>query len=202
MPETTPRPRPYDSPIRRLRVEQMRERIVVAGAEIVHSFPIWNWDAVTHRAVAERSTVSLRTVYRYFPTERELRDAVLERLAVEASVNFEALRMEDLSDTVNRLIGSLAEFPRAPRSKMEPTIETVRRKQRDAYAAAVARVAKEWTERDQQLAAAMVYVVSTNSAYTTLVDEWGFDPKEAALGITWVIDLIRDALRDGDPLRT
>src|SRR4029077_13587684 len=38
-----PTRRRYDSPIRRQRAAETRERIVVAGAELLHGFPIWNW---------------------------------------------------------------------------------------------------------------------------------------------------------------
>ena len=72
--------RRYDSPVRRRRVAETRERIVTAGAELLHGFPIWNWDALTPRAVAEQAGVTERTVYRYFAGERELRDAVMERM--------------------------------------------------------------------------------------------------------------------------
>src|SRR3954469_14909974 len=76
--------RAYDSPVRRQRVAETRERIVAAGAELLHGFPIWNWDALTPGAVAEHAGVTERTVYRYFGSERELRDAVMARMEHEA----------------------------------------------------------------------------------------------------------------------
>jgi len=56
--------RRYDSPVRRQQVAETRERIVAAGAELLHGFPIWNWRALTVRAVAERAELNERTVYR------------------------------------------------------------------------------------------------------------------------------------------
>jgi AcrR family transcriptional regulator len=47
--------------------------------------PTWDWDGLTFRALAERAEVSERTVYRHFPTERKLHDAVMERREDEAA---------------------------------------------------------------------------------------------------------------------
>jgi AcrR family transcriptional regulator len=80
MTDTAPARRRYDSPVRRERAAQTRERILAAGAELLHGFPIWNWGALTVPAVATRAGVTERTVYRYFANERALRDAVLGRL--------------------------------------------------------------------------------------------------------------------------
>jgi AcrR family transcriptional regulator len=202
MPDATPRTRKYDSPSRRQQAAKTRERIITAGREIVHGFPIWNWEAVTHGAVAERSAVSQRTVYRYFATEQELRDAVMEQLAVEARVDLETLRLEDLHDAVTRIIEYTGSFPPAPRVPEEPTIAAIRSRQREALVAAVTRVAGDWADRDRRLAAAMIDVLWTYPAYTTLVEEWGFDPKEAGAGVTWVIHLVEAAIRRGQPPET
>ena len=39
--------RTYDSPVRRQQAEETRERIVSAGAELLHGFAVWNWRALT-----------------------------------------------------------------------------------------------------------------------------------------------------------
>src|SRR5215470_6327892 len=99
-----PRPGKYDSPVRRKQVADMRERIVSAGCTLLHGLPVWNWSALTMPAVAEQAGVTTRTVYRYFATERGLRDAVMERLEAEAEVVLEGLRLEDVADVASRII--------------------------------------------------------------------------------------------------
>ena len=69
--------RRYDTPVRAQKVAATRERIVQAGSELVHGFASWDWQELTFRAVAERAGVGERTVYRHFPTERHLHDAVM-----------------------------------------------------------------------------------------------------------------------------
>ena len=69
--------KPYDSPVRRQRMEATRERILAAGVELVRGFKTWDWSDLTFRAVAERAGVGERTVYRHFPTERALHAAIM-----------------------------------------------------------------------------------------------------------------------------
>src|SRR5207247_11265534 len=66
--------RKYDSPLRRQRAAETYDRIVAAGVAILHELPLWKWQALTLRAVAQRAGVTERTVYRHFATERELRE--------------------------------------------------------------------------------------------------------------------------------
>src|ERR1700738_4556375 len=81
--------RSYNSPARQKAAAATRERIVGAGVRLVREFTTWNWDELTFRAVAERAQVSERTVYRHFPTERHLHDAIMQRLESEAGISYE-----------------------------------------------------------------------------------------------------------------
>lgn len=108
----TPPRRRYDSPRRRELAAQTRERIVDAGSALVHSFPAWDWRDLTFRAVAERAGVGERTVYRHFPTEADLHDAVLRRLEDEAGVSKDQRRREAL---VTAVAQHTADWPEAQR---------------------------------------------------------------------------------------
>ena len=78
--------RSYVSPVRSERAAKTRERIIAAGAEILHEHAVWNWNELTMRGVARRAGVNERTVYRHFTGEAELRRAVMTRLEQEAGV--------------------------------------------------------------------------------------------------------------------
>jgi AcrR family transcriptional regulator len=200
MVESTPARRPYDSPVRRERVANTRERIVAVGAQILHGFPVWNWGAVTHRSVAERSRVSERTVYRYFATERELRDAVMDRLSIEARVQLDALRLEHVREAAARIIDYTASFPfERPTRFDEPTLVAIHERQQQALLAAVAPFTADWSEASREIAAGMLDVLWNYASYEILVGQWNFDPKKAAAGVTWVIGLVEDAIRNGNP---
>ena len=193
---TRPRRR-YDSPVRRQRAAETRERILVAGAELLHGFPIWNWGALTVRAVAERAGVNERTVYRYFASERELRDAVMGTLEEEAGVEVEGLRLEDVASVTAQIFEYVSSFPIAPRTLRDPTVAAANERQREALLAAVAPSTTEWSATDRALAASMLDVLWSVVSYEQLVVDWELDPQDAIRGITWVIQLVEDAIRRG-----
>ena len=189
--------RRYDSPIRRERAAQTRERIVLAGAELLHGFPIWNWRALTVRAVAERAGVNERTVYRHFATERELRDAVLQRLEEEAGVDLRGLTLDDVPEVTARILEYSSSFPVEPRTERDETVAAANARQREVLLAAVTEHTRDWSDVDRALAAAMFDVLWSPVSYERIVVDWDVDPKEAIRGITWVIGLIQAAIADG-----
>jgi AcrR family transcriptional regulator len=196
---TEPRRR-YDSPVRRQRAAETRERIVTAGAEVLHGFPTWNWHALTVRAVAQRAGVNERTVYRYFANERELRDAVMGRFEEEAGIEVEGLRLEEVAEVTARMFEYVSSFPIAPRTPRDPTVAAANQRQREALLAAVEAVApaaEEWSDADRRLAASMLDVLWAVVSYERLVVDWELDPKDAVRGITWVIRLVEAAVREG-----
>jgi AcrR family transcriptional regulator len=189
--------RRYDSPLRRQQAAETRQRIVRAGAGLLHSFPIWNWRALTVRAVAHRAGVNERTVYRYFSSERELRDAVLDCLKAEAGVDLDGLRLEDVADVMSRIFAYVTAFPLAARTPGDPTVAAANRRQREALLAALAPFTREWQDVDHVLAAAIFDVLWSVVSYERLVVDWKVDPKDAIRAFTWVIGLVEEAIRQG-----
>jgi AcrR family transcriptional regulator len=191
--------RRYDSPLRRKRAAQTRERIIAAGAELLHDFPVWNWNALTVRAVARRARVNERTVYRHFANERELRDAVMARHQEVARVDLEGLELRDLQEITGRIWKYVSSFPLEPRTPRDPTLTAAGRRQREALLAAVASAAGGWSEGDRTLAAAMLDVLWSVASYERLVADWHLDPRGAVRGVTWVMGLVEEAIRKGRP---
>jgi AcrR family transcriptional regulator len=189
--------RRYDSPVRRRRVAETRERIVTAGAELLHGFPIWNWGALTPRSVAEQAGVTERTVYRYFAGERELRDAVMERMEHAAGVELEGLTVAQVQDVAARIFDYVSKFPIEPRTPRDPTVAATNERQRAALLDAVGRATNDWRPRDRVIAAAMLDVLWAPVAFERLVTDWELDPDEATAAITWTIGLVQRALDEG-----
>lgn len=188
--------RKYDSPLRRRRAAETRERIISAGVDILHGFPVWNWRALTVGAVAERAGVNERTVYRYFSGERELRDAVMARQEAVADVALEGLALEDLQDHTARILEYVSSFPLQSRTPDDPTLTGAHRRQRAALVAAVSAETDVWAPADRAIAAAMLDVLWSVASYERLVVDWDLDPKDAIKGATWVIGLVEDAIRN------
>jgi AcrR family transcriptional regulator len=186
--------RRYDSPVRRARVEATREGIVAAGAELLHGFPVWNWGALTIKAVAERVGLTERTVYRYFPNERALRDAVMARMEQESGVELEGLSVERVQDVAARIFDYVSRFPLAPRTPQDPTVAAANLRQREALLGAVTDATHGWPAGDRAIVAGLLDVLWSPVSFERLVLDWGIDEQDAISGITWAIGLIQQAL--------
>ena len=119
-PVSPPRPRRYVSQVRRRQADETRERIIVAGVELVRGFDSWDWSGLTFRSVAQRAGVGERTVYRHFPNERGLRDAIMAGLGEQAGVDYERLTLAEVGEVAGRISARSAplrcRMSRAPRT--------------------------------------------------------------------------------------
>src|SRR6266700_1569444 len=150
-----PARRQYDSPVRRKRAAETRERIVAAGSALVRSFATWDWNDLTFRAVAEKAGVSESTVYRHFASERELHDAVMHRLQQEAGVSYEGMTLDELPETTRRVFASLSAYAVSAWTRQvdDPTLVTVDRVRMDALLGAVGEPSASLTPQQRQVAA-------------------------------------------------
>jgi AcrR family transcriptional regulator len=194
MSEPVQQRRRYDSPVRRQQAAETRERIVAAGAELLHGFPVWNWRALTVRSVAARAGVNERTVYRYFANERELRDAVMTRFEGEAGIALDGLQLEAIAEHTARVLEYVASFPLESRTPDDATLRTAHRRQRDVLIAAVTAKTASWPEADRATVAAVLDVLWSVASYERLVVDWGLEPDAAVNGLTWAIDVVVDAI--------
>jgi AcrR family transcriptional regulator len=189
--------RRYDSPLRRERSAETRERIVDAGTALVHELSSWDWRGVTVREVAVRAQVHARTVHRHFATERELRGAVLQRLIEESGVTVEGMRLEDLPDHVHQLFGYLGSFASAAPPRAEGVLAELDQRRTQALLDTVREAADDASEAELTRIAALVDVLWGLPTYRRLIDDWGLDAKDAAESVGWLIDLLTRAVRDG-----
>lgn len=189
--------RRYNSPLRQQQTAETRERIVAAGAKLVHSYPAWDWTNLTAIAVGERAGVSERTVQRHFPTERLLRDAVLQRVYEESGIGLDDLELDSFGDVTARMFAYLSSFAVAPQTLDDPTFASMDKQRRDALLSAVVRATPQWSEQERLTAAAVLDILWNQPPYERLMTAWGFDSDGAIGALTWLIDLIETAIRDG-----
>jgi len=189
--------RPYDGTLRRERAAATRERIIVAGSELLHRTSVRNWKKLTVRAVAERAGVNERTVYRNFGSERGLRDAVMRRHEQEAGIDLAGMRLEDIATVATQVFDHVSQYPREPRPPLDPTLVDANQRQREALLGAIAARAEEWPEEERTVTAALFDVLWSVASYERLVVDWQIDHKAATEGIAWVIGLVEQAVRDG-----
>ena len=196
-----PERRRYESPLRRAQAAETRERIVAAGAELVHASPRWDWRELTVRAVAERAGVNHRTVYRHFASERDLHDAIVRRLEEEAGEPLTGLDLESLPDVTARVFSYLSSFALRSKTGDNPTLVDVDERRRRALLGAVESATADppdgWSETDREMAAAVLDVLWTVNSYDRLTAVWRLDADEASRAVAGVVRLIVEAIRDG-----
>lgn len=190
--------RRYNSPARREQAAETRERIIGAGAELVHEEASWDWARLTVRAVATRAGVHERTVHRHFATERDLRGAIMQRLFEESGVSIEGLRLEDVPGHVEQLFDYLASFSLVahdPHRPADPVVAEMVGRRKAALLKTVEEQGSGLEPGDLRIAAAMLDLLSGVPSYQLLVSQWGLDGAEAARGVNWLVRLLSDAIR-------
>jgi AcrR family transcriptional regulator len=193
--------RAYDSTARREKAAETRARIVSAGVDLARSFSSWDWQAMTFRAVAERAGVGERTVYRHFPTERHLHDAVMQRLEQDAGITYEDVDLENLTAVTARVFGSLQQFSvrGALRLPDDPTFVDVDSRRQEALLRAVAAAAPQWSVHQIRAAAGLLDTLWLLPTYERLVGAWQLPADDATAAITWLMDKVIATINTDDP---
>src|SRR5262249_56215383 len=106
--------RRYDNTLRLERSARTRERIVDAAAQLLRDSTVRGWATVTVRGVAARAGVHERTVYRHFPSDQALHDAVLHHFEHEYGIDLAQMHLEDIGDVTTRIFRSLASYAVKP----------------------------------------------------------------------------------------
>jgi AcrR family transcriptional regulator len=193
--------RRYDNRTRAQKAAQTRERIIAAGSELVHGFDTWNWRELTFRAVAARAGVGERTVYRHFPTERHLHDAVMQRLESEAGISYEAVDLTNLAEVTSRVFASLQRFSvrQSLETPRDPTFVSVDERRRDALLRAVSTSTPHWSDTERRVTAGLLDVLWNLPSYERLVGMWDVDGDDATRAIGWLMAKVVKAIEDDDP---
>ena len=187
--------RRYDSSLRQERAALTRERIIDAGAALVHEFSSWDWRQLNVRAVAERAGVHERTVYRHFPTEQLLRAEVVERLQQEAGLRPEDVTIDNIEDQVRQLFAYLASFSSATERPTDAALVAIDERRKAALLDVIAAETPAWSAQDQRITAAAIDALWGVATFRRLVDGWQLDDKEAARAVTWLLRLVLSEIR-------
>jgi AcrR family transcriptional regulator len=196
--------RRYHSPARRERAAATRERIVDAGARLVRGFTTWDWDELTFRAVAERAGVSERTVYRNFPSERHLHDAIMARLEDEAGIRYEDVELDNLAEVTARGFASLRRFAIKDTigTPHGPAFASADARRHQALDRAVAARAPELPDARRRALAGLLDVLWSPPTYERLIGAWHLDNAEAIGAVQWLIAKVIAAIDDNERFET
>jgi AcrR family transcriptional regulator len=186
-----------DSSLRRRHAELTREVIMRTVAELLEE---GDPSGLAVPEVARRSGVSLRTVYRYFPTRDDLfaatgewiADQFLERQLPDRLAEIPANYAENAArfDEHQALFRAMA-LTAAGRS-----VRSRRRQQRlDHLRRALREVTEGLPEAESRRAFAVFAYLNNMLAWVTMRDEAGLDGKEVGAAVGWAMNVLIDDLR-------
>jgi len=188
-----PNDRPRRSSLRDQQVDLTRELIVRAFHELLEND---HPDAITYPQVAEAAGVSLRTVYRYFPTRADL----LQTASAWLTERFELVRWDD-PRTLRDLRGAAPEMGRVFdehtnvfRALAEAGDELAKPR-RLAAETAVAEVSGNLPPDEARRAAAMLGYIRSGRAWLVLHDEHGLDGDEILSALDWAASVLLEDVR-------
>lgn len=182
------RARNYDSSRRQ---SQGRDRILEAALGLARQHSGWNWADITFKAVAEAADLSERTVYRHFPTQRDLHDAMLLRINQDASISYDDLSLAGVPEVVSRLFTSLSTFTPDLARGAPPSAAAIAMNRERMQALLRA-------SRDDARLAALLDVLWSNETFERLTAVWRMSTDEAVAAVTWAIGALGEPDADDD----
>lgn len=179
------------SGLRAAQQEQTRRAILDAYLHLVHKE---NAATVSVPAVAKQAGVSIRTVYRYFPTKSELQTGAAYRLTEEVQREVVPTQSVDRSNLQAFLTYAWSDFAeRIPALSAEHCTPAGRelRQTRLADARPIAKANLPVGFQDEETVDLIVALISS-SMFLELVDRMGHAPERAAAMATRVCHLVLD----------
>lgn len=179
-----------------------RSRICEATIELLGEI-----GTINHDAVAERTGLSRRTVYRYFPDQQALLNGARDHVTGLAGLNVRFPNSEadlvDQLDDIHKGFDRIAPVVVLIRSTPQGrAMRLASREQRVArYSSAAADAVKDLPEADRRIATAMLQFLHT-SAWLEMHDQWGMTGDEIARSCRWAMKTLLGDLRarGGRPL--
>jgi AcrR family transcriptional regulator len=174
-----------------------RERILGAVADLLERDDA---EEVTVPAVAEASGVSLRTIYRYYPTREELLEAAGRWIGDELLRHPYPRDLDEVADLYQEGARDFDERPGLVRalafSQLGRHVRGYRRRERlEAIGQALRGELTELSELELRRAEAVLAYLHNMLAYTTLREENGLSGEEIGQAIGWAIRTLIADLR-------
>jgi AcrR family transcriptional regulator len=183
--------------LREQHAEATRERILSAVVELLERGEA---EELTVPGVAEGSGVSLRTVYRYFPTREQLLEAAGRWIGDEVLEHPYPRTLDDVAELFRVGCRDFDEHPGLVRalalSQLGQSVRGYRRRERlEAIGAALRKEVGDLPEDELRRAEAVLAYLHNMLAYTTLRDESDLSGEEIGEALAWAIRTLVDDLR-------
>ena len=177
--------------LRDQQVDLTRDLIVRAFQELLRSD---HPDAITFPQVAEAAGVSLRTVYRYFPTRADLLQSAAAwfREFTNGADWDDPRTVRDLAGAIPQMGRLFDEHTNVFRALADRELEEPRRA---AVAAAVAEVSGNLPDGERRRAEAMLGHIRSGRAWLVLHDLYGLDGDEIVATLDWAASVLLEDVR-------
>jgi AcrR family transcriptional regulator len=158
-------------------------------------------EEVTVPVVAMRARVSVRTVYRHFPTKEALFDAFgewaeenLQLVLLSYPETLEAVRR--MAPELYRMYDEREPLIRALLSRRGQEIRArTRRKRLRTFEKAMREVTEDLGPAERRRALAVVYLLVSAPAWQAMRDQWDLEGEEAGKAAAWAVRVLTDELR-------
>jgi len=202
--QTSAEARAYNSPLRYRQVEQTRRLILEALAEQLADAGLSDFSIPR---LAQRAGVSLRTVYRYFPTRDALLDAFDE--FIDDTVHFTPPRdADELAAAPDWLFPMFDDHELVMLAQHEtPPGRAVRargrRRRAEGYRLALADVTSHLSPKEKLAALAVVGRLLSSATWKEFRSELGMDGVSAGKAVSWALrTLIADLRKRNNAAQT
>jgi AcrR family transcriptional regulator len=148
-------------------------------------------------ALAERAGVSVRTIYRYFPTKKDLLEQFGEWLDDQVAGTSATEGIETIEAQIAEGFAAFDDNEEIIRAQwVTPTGRKLRearyRARRTPYRRAIENAAPNLPAAEKKRALALLgYLVSSRTWYV-MKDEYGLDGRESGKAVAWAIKLLMD----------
>jgi AcrR family transcriptional regulator len=185
------------STLREQNAAATRERILSAVADLIEGGDV---DELTVPEVAEASGISLRTIYRYYPTRDELLEAAGRWIGNELMRHPYPETLDEVAETYRLGVGEFAERPGLVRalalSKLGRKVRGYRRRERlVAIRKALQAEIPGLTDKELRRAEAVLAYLHNMLAFTTMREENELSSDEIGDAVAWAIRTLVDDLR-------
>lgn len=184
-----PAPRSYASPLRERQMKETKEAIFRAVTEQLADHGLAEFHIP---GLAEAAGVSVRTVYRYFPTKDALLDAFAEWLDNQVGTPTMPTNLDQLVEGVELVFSGFDQNEDVIRSQWAtPQGRAIREKGRIRRLAGIQAAVKasipHLSPREQQRATAALSLLHSSRTWQALRDDFGMDGREAAKVVAWAL---------------
>jgi AcrR family transcriptional regulator len=150
--------------------------------------------------VAAEAGISIRTLYRYFPTRESLFDAVGDHVVARLGLPTEIEGPDDVGRVFLESAALGATSPKLMRALLATTLgrrarSPHRRRRVAAMAGALAPVTSHLSPAEARRRVGAIVYLASLPAWMTVSEECDISAEEARLGVAWAIETLVDALR-------